>query len=62
MVTLILIWKEDDKSDIKIAKDEEGKPLMFERKSWAQEYAFRTYSLGSGKPTNQLYNYKVIEL
>lgn len=62
MTSLILIWKEDDKSDIRIVRDENGRPLLFERKSWAQEFAFRNYSLGSGKPTKDLYNYEVVEL
>lgn len=61
MSSLVLIWKEDDKSDIMIARDENG-PLLFEEKSWVQEFAFRNFSFGSGKPTIDLYNYKVVEL
>ena len=59
MTNLILIWKNDDKSDIKIATAD-GEPLLFERKSWAQEYAFRNYGPGTGKAIKEIDNYKSI--
>lgn len=63
MTSLILVWKEDDRSDIRIVRDEHGHPLLFERKTWAQKYTLLDeYGFGSGKPTKDLYNYKVVEL
>ena len=61
MTSLILIWKNDDKSDIKVATND-GESLLFERKSWAQEYAFRIYGPGTGKAIMDQLNYKVVEL
>lgn len=62
MTSIILIWREDDKSDIKIANDEEGRPLLFEFKGMAARYASEYYYPGSGKTIKDLPNYKVIEL
>ncbi len=39
MTSLILIWKIEDMSDIKVATDDQGKPLLFEYKFGAMKYA-----------------------
>lgn len=62
MTSLILIWRKDDKSDIKIVRDEGGRPLLFEFKGMASRHASEYYGPGSEKAINDLYNYKVIEL
>lgn len=62
MTSLILLWKEDDRSDIIIAKDGNGNPLLFEFKRAAMTYASEHYGFGSGRSTIDLYNYNVVEL
>jgi hypothetical protein len=62
MTSVIILWKEEDKSDIMIAKGNNGKPLLFEFKSMAMRYASENYGFGSGRPTVDFYNYNVVEL
>lgn len=56
MTSLILLWKEDDRSDVKIARGEDGIVLLFEFKSMAAKYASKYYGFNAG------INYKVVEL
>lgn len=51
MTSIILIWSNSDKDDIRVACDEIGEPLLFEFKSEAARYAGSHYGL-----------YKVVEL
>ena len=71
MTSLILIWKTDDMSDIKVATDDQGKLLLFEYKSGAKKYAAGHYGLKVTGCDKQIYpitdstnvcNYKVVEL
>ncbi len=62
MTSLILLWKEDDKSDIKIARDEDGIPLLFDFKGMAARHASEYYGFIAGKAVKDLFNYKVVEL
>lgn len=71
MTSLILIWKTDDISDIKIATDDQGKLLLFEYKSGASKYVAEHYGLKVTGHDRHMYpitdstnvcNYKVIEL
>jgi hypothetical protein len=62
MTSVIILWKEDDKSDIMIAKDSNGKPLLFEFRRGAMRYASENYGFGSGRPTADFCNYNVVEL
>lgn len=59
---VIILWKEEDKSDIMIAKGSNGKPLLFEYKTMAMRYVSENYGFGSGRPTTYFYNYSVVEL
>lgn len=61
MTSLILLWKEDDKSDIKIARDEDGMSLLFEFKRMAMKHA-SVYYFGFSESVKDLFNYKVVEL
>lgn len=61
MTSLILLWREEDMSDIRIADDDKG-PLLFEFKSSATSYASGHYGFASKKATRDMYNYKVVEL
>jgi hypothetical protein len=60
MTSVIILWKEDDKSDIMIAKDDNGNPLLFEFKSVAMKYASDNYGFRSERQI--IYNYNVVEL
>lgn len=62
MTSVIILWKEEDKSDIMIAKGSNDKPLLFEFKSMAMRYASENYGFGSGRPATNFYNYNVVEL
>lgn len=61
MTSVILIWHNSDKSDIKVASDEKGEPLLFEFKSNAVKYANSRYA-PNGLITKDLPNCKVVEL
>lgn len=62
MTSVIILWKEDDKSDIMIAKGSNGNPLLFEFRNMAMKYANENYGFGSGKPITNFYNYNVVDL
>jgi hypothetical protein len=62
MTSIILLWQKVDRSDIRIANDDNNKPLLFEYKRNAGKYASDNYGFGSRKATLEMYNYKVVEL
>jgi hypothetical protein len=71
MTSLIIIWKTDDMSDIKVATDDQGHPLLFEYNSGAKKYAAGHYGLKVTGHDRHMYpitdstnvcNYKVVEL
>jgi hypothetical protein len=49
-------------SDIRLASDDNHKPLLFGNKENAGKYASDNYGFGSRKATLEMYNYKVIKL
>ena len=51
MTSLILTWKKEDLTDVRIAADERGNVLLFEKKGEAAKYA-----------ANKFGNYKVVEI
>jgi hypothetical protein len=62
MTSIILLWQKGDRSDIRVANDDDNKPLLFENKGNAGKYASDNYGFGSRKATLEIYNYKVVEL
>lgn len=62
MTSMIILWKRDDQLDMRIASDDNGRPLLFEFMSMATKYAFEHYGPDPKKQIVDMLNYNVVAL